>query len=39
MNNTVRVGGFNILPTVVKHLLIINGIFFPGQGVANAERD
>lgn len=28
MNNTVRVGGFNILPTVVKHLLIINGIFF-----------
>lgn len=28
MANSIRVGGFNILPHVVKHLLIINGIFF-----------
>ena len=27
-NNEFRVGGFNILPLVVKNLLIINGLFF-----------
>lgn len=28
MNNTIRVGGSGLLPPVVKHLLIINGLFF-----------
>ena len=28
MNNTMRIGGFNMMPPVVKNLLIINGIFF-----------
>lgn len=28
MSNEIRAGGFNILPTVVKNLLIINGLFF-----------
>lgn len=28
MNNDVRIGGFNILPPVVKNLLIINVLFF-----------
>jgi membrane associated rhomboid family serine protease len=26
--NDIRIGGYNMLPTVVKNLLIINGIFF-----------
>lgn|SRR5574344_1127204 len=28
MSGDIRVGGFNILPPVVKNLLIINGLFF-----------
>lgn len=28
MNTTMRTGGFNLMPPVVKNLLIINGIFF-----------
>ena len=27
-NQQIRPGGFNILPPVVKNLLIINGLFF-----------
>ena len=30
MSNQMRPGGFSLIPTVVKNLLIINGLFFLG---------
>ena len=39
MSNEIRVGGFNILPTVVKNLLIINGLFFLAKIVLASKFD
>lgn len=39
MNDQIRVGGFNILPTVVKNLLIINGLFFLAKVVLASKVD
>lgn len=35
MNQQFRFGHFNVLPPVVKNLLIINGLFFLGSAVAH----
>jgi len=39
MSNEIRAGGFNILPTVVKNLLIINGLFFLAKIVLASKFD
>ncbi len=39
MSNEIRAGGFNILPTVVKNLLIINGLFFLAKIVLAGKYD
>lgn len=39
MSNEIRAGGFNILPTVVKNLLIINGLFFLAKIVLASKYD
>lgn len=39
MSNEIRAGGFNILPTVVKNLLIINGLFFLAKIVLAGKFD
>ena len=39
MSNEIRAGGFNILPTVVKNLLIINGLFFLAKIVLAGKID
>lgn len=36
MDNQIRAGGFNILPTVVKNLLIINGLLFVAKIVLSS---
>lgn len=35
--NTIRAGGFNILPPVVKNLLIINGLFYLATVLLSAK--
>ena len=39
MSNEIRAGVFNILPTVVKNLLIINGLFFLAKIVLASKFD
>lgn len=39
MSNEIRAGGFNILPMVVKNLLIINGLFFLAKVVLASKFD
>ncbi len=37
MNTTMRAGGFNLMPPVVKNLLVINGIFFLATYLADLK--
>ena len=39
MSNEIRAGGFSILPTVVKNLLIINCLFFLAKIVLSSKVD
>ena len=39
MSNEIRAGGFSILPTVVKNLLIINCLFFLAKIVLSSKID